>query len=338
MKKRADGRYVKVIKNQKTGKTMYIYGASKAEVNRKILDYEYKLEKGRTFAEVAREWADSRFDSLAYQSLKVYKPALHRAIEEFGDQYIREITPKDISLFLGRLARIESLSKKTLLNQRTVINQVMEFARLYSEIMYNPCVSVPMPKATPGARRQAASPDDEDIVKHSSDIWIFPFIAIYTGMRKGEILALQWKDIDFANDIITVEKSVYHVGDKPYIKPPKTNGSIRMIPLLQPLKEKLLQMKRVPNNYVVSDDGKSPLTNRRYLTLYKKYKEATGAECTAHQLRHSFATIAIENGVPTKSVQEILGHQQISTTLDIYTDFRKKAIKEAKSTLEKAFN
>ena len=157
-------------------------------------------------------------------------------------------------------------------------------------------------------------------------------------MRKGEILALTWKDIDFDKNLIRVTKSVYHQGDKPYIKLPKTKESVRVVPLLLPLKEKLLPIQGRANDFIISDDGNTPLTNRRYQTLYKQYRENTGIECTAHQLRHSFATIAIENGVPMKSVQEILGHQQISTTLDIYTDFREVAINEAKISLEKAFN
>ena len=72
---------------------------------------------------------------------------------------------------------------------------------------------------------------------------------------------------------------------------------------------------------------------RRMKILYNKFREQTGVSCTAHQLRHSFATIAFECGVPVKSVQEILGHKQLSTTMDIYTDFRKKSLDEATNLL-----
>lgn len=63
------------------------------------------------------------------------------------------------------------------------------------------------------------------------------------------------------------------------------------------------------------------------------YRTDTGVTCSAHQLRHSFATIAFECGLPPKTVQEILGHKQLSTTMDLYTDFRKRAFDEAAKLL-----
>lgn len=337
MKKRADGRLVKKITDPKTKKPVYIYGKSKQEINRKLLEYESKLEDGRTLKEVANEWWAIRYDSFASQTIKVYKPALKRITEYFEECLIKDIAPKDISHYLRELASEENLSKKTLLNQRTVLNQIMSFAVLSGDITYNPCMSVPIPSAKTSIKRTAASTSDEATAKASADVWIFPFIAIHTGMRKGEILALQWKDIDFDNNKIYVTKSIYYESNTPKVKLPKTKNSIRTVPLLLPLKERLIELKAAPDYYIVSDDGINPLTNKRYELMYKKYKKETGTECSAHQLRHSFATIAIENGVPMKSVQEILGHQQISTTLDIYTDFRERSVSEAKINLEKAF-
>lgn len=86
-------------------------------------------------------------------------------------------------------------------------------------------------------------------------------------------------------------------------------------------------------HFIISDTGEKPLSNRRYITEYTRFKNETGIKCTAHQLRHSFATIAFECGVPVKSVQEILGHKQLSTTMDLYTDFRKKSFDDAASSL-----
>lgn len=337
LKKRADGRYVRAIKDERTGKRVYFYGASEREINKKIFEYQAKAEKGRLFSEIAYEWWGLKHDTYAVQSLKSFKPAYERALAEFGETPIKEIIPRDISSFLKKLAQFHNLSKKTLSNQRTVLNQIFEYAILENDILYNPCSSVPIPNAKASERRSAATTEDEETVKQTSNVWLFPFIALYTGMRKGEILALQWGDIDFDKSIIYVTKSVYHEGDRAYIKAPKTKESVRAVPLLAPLREKLLPIRDKSDMYLISDNGKKPLTNRRYLTLYKNYKEQTGINCTAHQLRHSFATIAIENGVPMKSVQEILGHQQLSTTLDIYTDFREKALREAQKSLESAF-
>ena len=216
-----------------------------------------------------------------------------------------------------------------------MVNLVCEYALREGDIEVNPCASAKAPKDTKKTTRTAATATDEEIIRKSSDVWLFPYIAIMTGMRKGEILALQWKDIDLGGNIIHVTKSVYHEGDRPLIKCPKTEAGNRIVPLLQPLKQKILSIPhREAEYYIISDTGKTPLTNRRYTTLWKHYKEKTGVTCTAHQLRHSFATIAFECGIPAKSVQEILGHKQLSTTMDLYTDFRKKSFDEAVNALD----
>ena len=137
-------------------------------------------------------------------------------------------------------------------------------------------------------------------------------------MRKGEILALQWKDIDFNAELINVSKSVYFKANKPLLKEPKTETGKRVIPLLKPLKEKLLTLKSENlESFIISDENGKPITKRKYLWLYSKFQKETGVKNTAHQLRHSFATNAFESDVAIKSIQEILGHKQLSTTVNV---------------------
>ena len=336
MKKRADGRYRKAITDPRTGKRVYFYGTTEREINKKILEYQLKSEKGRLFSEVADEWWSTVYDSLASQTIKAYKPQLARAMAEFANTPINDISPAVIQRFFVKLVR-QQFKRKTLGNQRTVLNQIFTFAVLSGDIVHNPCASVSIPSCDKGERRTAATHTDEQIVAQSADIWLFPTLALYTGLRKGEILALQWKDIDFQKELIYVKKSVYHEGDRAYIKEPKTKNSTRVVPIIAPLKKVLLDRVGNKEHYIISDTGEKPLTNRRYLTLYRKYTEQTGVSCTAHQLRHSFATIAIEHGADAKTVQELLGHKQISTTLDIYTDFRDSFAQRAKDTLNGAF-
>lgn len=331
MKKRADGRYLKVVVDARTGKKIYFYGLTVHEVNQKILKYTETNEKGRLFKDVAEEWFEETAPTLAYQSLKSYKPALKLAIEEFGEYYIKEIKPKDINAYLRRLAK-DGLSQKTINQKRLILNLILKHAVISNDIEVNPCTAAVMPKDSPKQQRHAASESDEKIIKESADIWLFPYFALMTGMRKGEILALQWKDVDFDNNLISVTKSVYHVGDRPEIKIPKTEESVRVVPLLNPLKQKLLGRIGRSEEYIFGENNK-PLTNRRFITLWKQYREKTGVKCTAHELRHSFATVAIENEISPKVVQEILGHKQLSTTMDIYTDIRRKSILSAMDKL-----
>ena len=334
LKRRADGRYQKVIVDKRTGKKVFFYGKTEKELNQKILAYTGEQERGASFQDIAASWWAQAQDNLAAQTITTYKPALKRLTNFFNNKSIKEIKPMEISYFLSTMAN-QGYAQKTILNHKLVCNLIFTYALTQNYLEINPCSSVIMPKTLPKKKRAAASSSDEEIIKNSYDIWLFPYIAIMTGMRKGEILALQWKDIDFNNDLINVSKSVYHEGDKPFIKEPKTEAGIRVVPLLKPLKEVLSKVQnKTPDNYIISlDEGRTPLRKRRFITQYNKFKEKTGITCTAHQLRHSFATVAFEAGVPVKSVQEILGHKQISTTMDIYTDFRKKSLDEATNLL-----
>ncbi len=326
----------KTVTDPVTHKRVYFYGTTEREVNRKILAYQTKRERGRLFSEVADEWWGEAYDELASQSVKVYKPALARAIDTFGNKRISEIQPRDVHAFLKRMAT-QGFAQKTVSNQRIILNKIFIQATLSGDIQYNPCASVSVPKGLAKAQRTAASLSDEEKIARSEHTWTFPLIALYSGLRKGEILALKWKDINFDENVIHVTKSVYHEGDRPYVKTPKTAAGTRDVPLLAPLRDRLLSERGSPENYVISDTGDAPLTKRRFTTLYTNYSKEVGISCTAHQLRHSFATVAIENGIDVKSVSEILGHKQISTTLDIYTDFRKSSLEKTTAALNTAF-
>lgn len=330
LKKRADGRYRRVV----NGKAFY--GTSEREINRKILEYQEKQERGRTFKEVADDWWREAYENLAAQSVKVYKPALTRALDRFGNDSINDILPRDIAAFYKLLAK-EGYAQKTISNQRIVLNQVFNTAIISGEIIYNPCASVPLPKGLKKTERKAATAEDEARILNSSSDWLFPYFALLSGLRKGEILALQWKDIDFENNIIYVTKSVEHIGDKPHIKAPKTGAGIRPVPLLEPLKERIISRKGNPEHFIISDTGEKPLTNRRFITLYNKYREEVGIECTSHQLRHSYATVAIEEDVQPRDLQGVLGHATATITLEKYAHYREKSVANVAEKLNKKY-
>lgn len=329
---RADGRLCKAIVDPRTHKRVYFYGKTEREINKKIMLYTQKAQIGRSFSEISDEWWEEAEPKLALQSIRSYKLAMSRAVTFFNDTPAKNITAKDIQKYLTALAK-QGYSQKVVSNHRMVVNRILDYAVMEGDIELNPCASVKTPTDLPKSTREAASRSDEQIIKDNVDLWLFPFVALMTGMRKGEILALKWKDIDFEKNYIYVTKSVAHDGDKPVIKTPKTEAGNRIVPLLLPLRNELIKHIGKPDEYIISDDGKTPLTNRRFITLYDKYRKATGITATAHQLRHSFATIAFEADLDPKSVQEILGHKQLSTTMDIYTQFREKKLTAAAELL-----
>lgn len=333
---RSDGRYQKSITDPRTGKRVFFYGASEREINRKILEYTKKAEHGRKFSEAADEWWEDAYENLAAQSVKVYKPALNRALERFGDMYVKDITPQDIAAFYRELARL-NFAHKTVSNQRIVLNQVFATAIISGDILYNPCASVPLPKGLKKGERKSATDDEENRIFSSDSEWLFPSFSLLSGLRKGEILALQWKDIDFEKNRISVTKSVEHLNNQPRIKAPKTEAGVRDVPLLDALKEKILPYKGDPEHYIISDTGEKPLTARRFSTLYNKYRQEVGVQCTSHQLRHSFATVALEEDVQTRDLQGILGHTTATMTLK-YAHYRDKSIDNVAQKLNSKYS
>lgn len=332
LKPRKDGRCCKTITDE-SGKRRYFYGTSEREINKKILEYQRKKEAGRTFAEIADEWWSETYDDLAHQTLKGYKPALARAIKTFGKSNVKDIQPRDILLFFKRLVS-EGYAAKTIANHRIILNQIFNYAVIEGDIQYNPVIAVKIPKAAKKSIRPPATLSDESKILSSDHPWLFPLVALLTGLRKGEILALQWRDIDFEQNTISVTKSIEHIGKKPNVKSTKTESGNRLVPLLSLLKARLEPLRSEPYHYLFSDDGgKTPLYEHRYTRLYKDYQRDVGITCTAHQLRHSYATIAVEEDINPKDLQNALGHADITTTLNIYAAARKRSVEKVATKL-----
>lgn len=328
MKRRKDGRYTKMVKG------VIFYGNSTRELNRKIIEHEEANERGRTFACVADEWWGDAMERLSPTSVRGYRVAYERAVEEFGDAAIQLISARAVSAFLQRLAR-KGYAKSTVKNHKIVLSRIFNHALVTGDIYASPCQGVEVPRGLPVKRRRAASPEDEAKIRATANVWVLPYLALMTGMRKGELLALQWRDVDFESNTISVTKSLYYEGNA-HIKSPKTDAGRRVIPLLSGLKAVLLPMKGKPTHYVVSDTGDKPLSQKRFRTLYKHYCEKTGVTATLHQLRKSFATVAVQHNIPPKVLQAIIGHKNIATTLDIYAEVRADALSDAAKVLDEA--
>lgn len=336
--RRPDGLLETTRTDKRTGKRVHFYGHTDREIEEQIMAYTAAQERGRLFSEVAKDWKDEHWPTLAPNTLRGYNPAYARSVEEFGNTPVRQIRPQDIKRYINEFSR-GGMARKTVTNQLLILNMIFGYAVESGDLDYSPCTHVTLPKNLPKTRREAAAPEEEAIVKQSAHVWLFPFFILYSGLRKGEALALTWADIDFSNDEISVTKSVYHEGDRPFIKCPKTEAGFRTVPLLAPLKAELLQVNdRSPDAYIFSDDGAKPLTNRRYITLWSHWAKETGVTSTAHQLRHSYATMLFECGIDVKDAQDILGHSTAAVTQDIYTHIRDTRRKLTAKTLNEKIN
>ena len=321
MKKRPDGRYQQQITIAVNGqkKQKCFYGKTKAEVTRKILEYQGEQERGRTYKQVSEEWWEHHEPELSPTTVCSERASVKRAEAEFLDTPIRQLTTSQITKYINRFSA-QKYSHKTVAKQLQVIRQVMAYACMLDEIDHNPANSVILPKNLPKTKRSCPSEEILNAIRQRTDIpdCLFAQIAFYTGMRRGEILALQYSDIDRTAGFITVSKSVCYPSNHPIIKQPKTEAGKRRVILIPQLAE--LIPTGNPDDYIFG--GKAPLTDKQARTMWDNYIARLGYHFTPHQLRHAYATRLYELNIDPKTAQGLLGHSDISTTQNIYTEIR----------------
>lgn len=183
----------------------------------------------------------------------------------------------------------------------------------------------------------------QEILKNINNKKLGILLGLYTGMRIGELCALQFKDIDFKNKVINVTKTLQRTYDPTkdinpseiQITSTKTTSSTRTIPITEEIVKILEKMNTGNENYVLT--GKKKYTEpRTFRRSYQTFMKSIDIEpLKFHSLRHTFASMNIENGADIKTISEILGHSDIDTTLKVYTHTSEKAKKKAIDKFEK---
>lgn len=327
MKRRADGRFQKRI-TLPNGRAKFLYSSASSEreavkdFNRQMLTLEADHKASMNFDCVAEAWADERFPTLQNNSLKLYKPCQKEAVNYFKNIPANEITSRDIKSYLDFLSK-KGFAKKTIKERYAVLKQIFAYAYELEYIEKNPCSTVKLKfsQDTSTSKREAATTEEENIIKTISNDVPFAFVAkflLFTGCRRGEALALTPNDIDLENKTVSINKTVEWVGNKPQIKhQPKTMAGNREIPLPDILIEEL--ERRLKQKYVFQNTNGELLDNSQITRGWNNLKKDVGINCTPHQLRHSYATMLFDAGIDVKTAQKWLGHTDIKTTLDTYT-------------------
>ncbi|MHB8927112.1 MAG: site-specific integrase [Bacillota bacterium] len=156
-------------------------------------------------------------------------------------------------------------------------------------------------------------------------------LALGTGLRRGELLGLRWADINLMESYLTVRQQIVCIKGLPTVQEPKTKKSTRVVPLSEDIvealrqhrlgqtEERLVATKYSGRDLVFAGSSGEVLDPRAVSRLFeRRLKKAGLPPIRFHDIRHTFATIALEAGVPLKVVSEMLGHEKISTTGDVY--------------------
>lgn len=328
--RRNDGRWCKT--KTINGKKMYFYSAEPTEkkalrdIENQMIEYTGEVQKGKLFKDVAEEWEKEHYEHIQYQTALRYKSLTARIVKHFGSKYIRNITADDIMSFMNMLAE-EQFSTKSIKDEMSVIKMIFKYAKIKDYVPENMALYLMPPKGKPKEERSALDDNEIKMVENSVeyDFGLLAFFILYSGLRKGEVLALEWEDIDFENNIIKVNKSVEFVGCSPRLKAPKTKAGERVVPLIDKLKNVLIKYKAT--GIVFNQDGHH-MNSSYFQRHWKKYEKETGLTVSPHQLRHTFTTLLYEWDISDKDTQEILGHADISTTRNIYTHIRQSRMTE----------
>lgn len=255
------------------------------------------------------------------------------------------------------------LSYKTVKNIRGVLSSAYEYALENRYVNENPVLRSRMPSFPHSIKKDVPEYNAQQVRKlllyakeHESHIYIFLLLALYTGLRKGELLALTWEDIDYDKKLLNVNKS--RTGSRKnvtmQITTPKTKSSNRKIPIndfvIGELKaEKQRQeeySKLLGNGYDKSHDfivrtvlGKPYVNLSAINRVVNRLTENAGLpHCTIHGFRHSVASILDDNGVPIQDISVLLGHESVNTTERIYINRRKTAKETTINALDSAIN
>lgn len=337
--RKSDGLWVEKIKIN--GKVKNITSKSKTELKKKLVEIGSQKEKGQPFDSVADLWEDNYASTLAFKTYESYKPHIRRLKDYFTDTPVAEITPAEIQAFVDGLGR-KGYAKDTVHRALVICSMIFDYAILLpdSPLRFNPCSAVKVPKGLSKTRREPPSDSQIEKITPNSEMGLFAWFLLCTGLRRGELLALRWEDIDRENKLINVGKAIGYEHNRGIIKSPKTESGIRKVELIHTLEEVLPNKK---HGYIFG--GNEPWSETKFKKAWVKYCREIGlaeaeetetvgsngrtykttrwkAKVTPHQFRHWYATALEGANVSELSAKNLLGHASITTTKDIYTHIR----------------
>lgn len=274
-------------------------------------------------------------------------------LPELGDTQIDDLGRRQISEFLtahqadGNL-RGAALSATSTNLMLTVLNAAFTYACDMELLPANPCDRI---RRVPGppSRVDAFTREEQRRLEEAIAAWedrrLFGIrLCLYTGLRIGELLGLEWQDVDMEKGILHIGKTVYREKNAEgewqlFVDRPKTAASERMVPLPGYLAEDLRIYRRgARSEFVIENKKAERMSIRSYQYLFERLTEKAGVrKLNFHALRHTFATRALECGMDIKTLSELMGHKNATITLNRYAHSMMDTKIAAMNKLEKLF-
>ncbi len=327
------------------GKQYKVYGKTEEEAITKKVETLAELKRGEktsggnmTVNRWFEEWMElfKVPQGLTAKSLGMYREKYEKYIKPYiGHMKLKDVRDTHLQRILNQEA---DRSYSHLTKLRAVMMQMFSRARKSRYITYDPAEDLVLPSTTKGTRRSLTELERAALLAcwQNTSSGLFWFAMLNTGMRPGELTALQWRDVDFDRMEITVSRTIESGTDK-QLKAPKTAAGIRTIPITSELAEYLKPLQSSPttpvflnqhgNMHTTASRRRSWNSLLRAMDIYlgaKLYRNAIvesklADDLVPYCLRHTFCTDLQAAGVPINVAKELMGHSDISVTANIYT-------------------
>ena len=332
-------------------KQKYFYGTTEKEVKKKLKDYFIQGEKytanniaKMTLEEFLVDWLENILvHTLKPKSYAIKEYIIKQQIApRIGMLQVNSLVASDIQQMINNMVK-EDLSYSTIKKAYDTLNQRFKLAINQEQVNKNPILGVVLPKQKnkKNSEIQYFSKEQcKELIEESRRIYdynnknvyrlgeLVPFL-IFTGLRIGEAIALEWKDIDYKNKTITVNKNVVEVKSKETGKyilekqdSTKTDSSTRIIPISNNAMECIKNLKEINGDkkFIFASQTGQYISPSNFNRMFRGIQKALNYEVTLglHSLRHTFATLMLNNGIDVKIVSELLGHSNVSVTYNIY--------------------
>jgi integrase len=329
-------------------------GTTKKKANDKLRTVEDQLrrdiyipdKKIPTFAEVTKNWLEHKRSSLRSSTWVAYECCARRNLYEFYPLKINRITTAKIEQFLGK-NQISGMNLRTLKKVTLILGQIMAYAIRHNYINNNPVRDAEKPKwssdiAKPqvDGKFRVLTPSEINAFLEAVEgrkFQVLLKLAVFSGARAGELYGLKWTDVDWFNNQIQIQRT-FNTGK--WYKP-KTKSSNRKIDLGPAMIAELKKWKLAcpPNkfNLIFPNSVGNPMTHDNVVKRQFRpaLKKAGLPVIRFHNLRHTYASLLIDQGENIKYIQTQLGHSSPSITLDVYAHLMKAVNQEAACRLEK---
>ena len=350
IRKRKDGRWegrYTVGHDPETGKAIIknVLGKTQAEVKEKLkkaIEENVGIDYGRAKTYTVGTWLEVWMENYAKVKLR---PSTYKTSQGFLKNHIKpqigsiplaDLTSLDLQRFYkhlldgGRVDRIEAkkkpkgLAPKTVRNIHQMIGSAYNLAMEQKLVSKNPTQGCALPKVEHKEMKTLTADQLSAFFQEARDSGVYElyYLDLATGLRRGELLGLKWTDVDFQHGVLKIQRAISRQNGKVVEAPLKTKNAYRTLPMSADAIDVLMQQRRKTGNseWVFPSPTGGPMSPDSVLHMLQRVLKRAGLpRIRFHDLRHTFATLALENGMDVKTLSAMLGHVSAVTTLDIYT-------------------